>query len=245
MRFEIESTGEIKGGMIRKLKRSMSLGVFGKGVTTFLNPYSYLIARKNYYLFDEGCDRVFVDGQMLVFFLRVFGIRVRRYSFDMTSLAAIVFEEAEKLKKSTYFVGSEPGMARLAVSKIKKEYPSLIVSGVRDGFFSSSDELARFNKKLLSLNPDIVIAGMGTPIQEQFLVNLKASGWQGQGFTCGGFLHQTAKSGVEYYPYWMNKLHLRWLYRMYDEPNLVKRYFYYYPKFIVVFLLDMGQYRFK
>ena len=83
---------------------------------------------------------------------------------------------------------------------------------------------------------------MGTPLQEQFLLSLQASGWSGKGYTCGGFLHQTA-SQINYYPYWINRLGLRAFYRMYDEPKLVKRYFIDYPKAIVIIFYDLIKYR--
>ena len=81
-------------------------------------------------------------------------------------------------------------------------------------------------------------------MQEQFLIDLQKSGWQGVGYTCGGFLHQTAK-GIQYYPKWVNRLGLRAFYRMYDEPQLIKRYFIEYPKAIVIILGDLMKAKIK
>ena len=93
-----------------------------------------------------------------------------------------------------------------------------------------------------NLNPDIVICGMGTPLQEHFLADLQKLGWGGIGYTCGGFLHQTARD-IQYYPEWIDKYNIRWIYRIYDEPKLFKRYFWEYPKFFVYFIYDFYQYR--
>jgi exopolysaccharide biosynthesis WecB/TagA/CpsF family protein len=97
-------------------------------------------------------------------------------------------------------------------------------------------------ENIKELNPDIVVCGMGTPLQEQFLVDLQDTGWNGIGYTCGGFLHQTA-GDIQYYPKWVDKYNLRWVYRIYDEPVLFKRYFGDYPKFFWYFMIDYIEYK--
>ena len=62
---------------------------------TFLNPYSYLLARKEKELFEKF--NIFIDGMLLVKVLNLFGFKnIERQSFDMTSLAPIVFKKAIK-----------------------------------------------------------------------------------------------------------------------------------------------------
>ena len=79
-------------------------------------------------------------------------------------------------------------------------------------------------KKIVSLHPDILIIGMGIIKQEQFLSKVRDAGYQGIGFTCGGFIHQTAQDKAGYYPNWVDKYGLRFIYRMYKEPHTRKRY---------------------
>ena len=66
--------------------------------------------------------------------------------------------------------------------------------------------------------------GMGILMQEKFLLKVKDMRFQGVGFTCGGFIHQTAKNEIDYYPAWADRLNLRFIYRMYKEPHTRKRY---------------------
>ena len=49
-------------------------------------------------------------------------------------------------------------------------------------------------EKIAGLQPDFLIAGMGVLTQETFLLKIREAGFQGIGFTCGGFIHQTAKT---------------------------------------------------
>ena len=112
----------------------------------------------------------------------------------------------------------------------------------RHGYFSQDDDRSVVIKKIFQLDPDYVICGMGTPLQEYFLLDLKKEGWKGEGFTCGGFFHQTANR-IIYYPEWINRFGLRSFYRMYDEPKLIKRYFIDYPKAVVFILYDLVRFR--
>lgn len=210
---------------------------------TFLNPYSYLLARKNSDVFSQF-NQIYIDGIALVKILKLFGLAdVKRTSFDMTSLAPTVFEDAIETSKSIYFVGTKPGVINLAVENIRSLYPKLKIAGYRDGYFNGKSDRERVLKDIAELKPDIVVCGMGTPLQEKFLLDLQNHGWHGMGYTCGGFLHQIAKK-IEYYPKWTDKYHLRWAYRIYDEPKLFKRYFWEYPKFLFVFTYDYIKFRF-
>ncbi|MDD2943356.1 MAG: WecB/TagA/CpsF family glycosyltransferase [bacterium] len=208
-------------------------------LVTFLNPYSYLLARKNSELF-ERFDRVYPDGVILAKALGVIGLPSKRLSFDMTSLAPVVFRECLDRGVSLAVIGSELGVAEKAVAVWKTKFGrQLDVVYVRNGFFSNSSDVDDCYRDISSSGARVVIVGMGTPVQEQFLVGLVDSGWRGVGFTCGGFLHQTASKGQTYYPLWIDKLNLRWLYRMFDEPKLIKRYLMNYPIFIFAFVSDL------
>ncbi|BDV43440.1 teichoic acid biosynthesis protein A [Geotalea uraniireducens] len=205
-------------------------------LNTFLNPYSYLIARKSPELFNKF--NIYPDGIALVVFLRLFLLyKCERQSFDMTSLARVVFESAEQQGKSVYLIGTEDRYIIEAVSNISHMYSNLNICGFRNGFFYDQNDRSEALNDIYVMSPDIVVVGMGTPAQEQFLYDLWRIGWRGIGFTCGGFFHQSAKS-LDYYPCWMDKLHLRWLYRIFDEPKLFKRYAFQYPRFIWYFTLD-------
>ena len=206
-----------------------------KMITTFLNPFSYLLARSNKDQLSHF--NINIDGGLLVILLNLFGFKYKRKSFDMTSLAPVVFNDAIKNNKSIYFIGSKPIVIYLAIKNIQEQFPELNICGYRDGYISDNEMVVVLDV-INSLKADYVICGMGTPLQEQFLIDLKMSGWTGKGYTCGGFLHQTA-AGIKYYPNWVNTLGLRAFFRMYDEPKLIRRYFIDYPYAIVIILIDL------
>ncbi len=214
--------------------------VNNKKITTFLNPYSYLLARKEKMLFQYF--NIKIDGILLIKTSQLFGIKnITRESFDMTSLAPIVFKKAIEENKTLYFIGTKPKTIDKAIENILEEFPKLNIISFRDGYIKENERESLY-ENIKNLNPDIVICGMGTPLQEQFLVDLQHTGWNGMGYTCGGFLHQTAEN-IDYYPKWIDKYNIRWIYRIYDEPKLFKRYFWEYPKFFGYFIYDFYQYK--
>lgn len=196
----------------------------GKGIYTFLNPVSYLDALKHKNLF-AAFDGIFVDGGLLVKAIKgTYGKGVRRRSFDMTSLAPIVFSYAAKTDKSVAIVATKQEMVEKAVAELKGEFKRLNVCYYRNGYFKSEDEKEEEAKKIAALHPDILIVGMGIILQEEFLLKVRETGFQGLGFTCGGFIHQTALGKADYYPDWVDKHGLRFFYRMYKEPHTRSRY---------------------
>ncbi|HHQ6589409.1 MAG: WecB/TagA/CpsF family glycosyltransferase [Pseudomonadota bacterium] len=206
-------------------------------IYTFLNCYSYFIFRKNVQVFSEF-NGIYCDGIVFEKMMRSIKVRTSRVSFDMTSLAPVVFDYAQKNNETVILVGSEEGIVDKVKEHLSSEFQQLRIVDVRHGFFNNDGERYSYLTKVIEINPDYVIAGMGTPYQEKFLLDLKKLGWEGIGFTCGGFFHQTCNRGIKYYPNWMDRFNLRWAYRIWDEPKLAKRYFIYYPISIVAFYYD-------
>lgn len=209
---------------------------------TFLNPVSYLIARKLPAKYEEF-DYILADGWLFVAALRAVGVNTQRYSFDMTSLAPTVFNNAIKKEQSLFFIGAKPIEIQKFLSTIKNNFPGLQIVGYRDGYFKDPLERVETIRKIQALSPDIVVAGLGVPLQEMFLLDLRNAGWKGCGYTCGGFIHQTSKV-LHFYPAWVNKLHLRMPYRIIKEPHFRKRIPDYF-KFIFLFISDYWRYKTK
>lgn len=193
-------------------------------VYTFLNPVSYIEAMRHKDMFMQF-DGIYADGSILVKAIRIlYGRKVTRKSFDTTSLAADVFDYATKEGKSIYIVSSEQNSVEKAVNHIKERFNGIQVIGYRNGFFKNEEEKDLEIRKIISLNPDYLIVGMGVIKQEEFLLRAKEAGYQGIGFTCGGFISQIAQNNIDYYPAWVDRMNVRFLYRMYKEPHTRKRY---------------------
>ena len=191
---------------------------------TYLNPVSYLTALDNKELFGK-MDGIFADGGLLVKAIKlVYGKQVTRRSFDMTSMAPELFDYVAKHGKTIYIVASKREQVEKAVEIFHERYPKVKFAGYRNGYFASESEMDVEAKYIAKLNPDFLIVGMGALMQEKFLLKVKNAGYLGIGFTCGGFIHQTSRNAIDYYPAWVDKTNLRFVYRMWKEPHTRKRY---------------------
>lgn len=196
---------------------------------TFVNPASTYLARG-----DPGFpqtlqqfDRILPDGSGMVMAVRLLHqTNVARISFDNTSLAPIVFHIVAEKGLTLAICGSTNEVAEQAAERIVEGFQ------VRPLAFDGYAGLDATVDRLLLAKPTIVVIGMGAPLQETVLLNLKARGWQGVGFTCGGYIEQLAKR-YQYYPPWVDRWNLRFAYRLYQEPGrLWRRYLLQYPQFV-------------
>lgn len=217
---------------------------FVKGqLVTFINLYSYLFFRKKIMLFKKF-DTIYLDGIVMVWLMKIISRPLKRNSFDMTSIAPKVFENAELNRETVYFLGAKEKEIVAFVKMIEEAFPNLKIVGYNNGYFINKNAKEKVLNSITSISPDLLIVGMGTPYQEEILLEARKKGWHGTGYTCGGFFHQTTER-INYYPRIVDKLNLRWLYRIYDEPKLFKRYFLDYPKSFVLFTFDLIKYAFS
>ncbi len=227
--------GEINNSSWHTILEKLGEFEFRKGISSFVNPFSMLQLEENPDL-ANGINYWYVDGISLTKLLKTFfNIKVKRFSFDDTSVSPLVFSFAKKNNLSVAIIGTEQEFVTVAVDRIEKKH-GIKIDYFRNGYFSGEEEVNGVIKQILERKIKIVVCGMGTPHQEKFLIKLQNAGWLGYGFTCGGYLHQLAKK-EKYYPPFFDKYNVRWVYRIYDEPKLLKRYFFKYPLFLLKFLL--------
>ncbi len=199
-------------------------------LVTFVNPSAVPLARRSaaFRRSLHEFDFVLPDGVGMCLAVKwLHGLAAERVSFDSTSLAPAIFRLACTRNLRIVLVGGAPQVAETARARIAETFPGILISGSFDGF-GAIEAKAR---AVCELKPDIVICGMGSGRQESFLLELKLQGWQGWGFTCGGYLDQLSR-GITYYPPWVDASNLRWAYRLAREPGrLWRRYLIDYSYF--------------
>ncbi|MBX6960051.1 glycosyltransferase [Providencia rettgeri] len=207
-------------------------------IITFLNPVSFygFLDLPNKQLFDY----IFSDGFLLTKLHNIFlaSTKIERVSFDFSSIAGDVFSYAENQNLCIVIVGGNSSEVLQAKDKFLDLYPNLNIH-YRNGYFNNQQEIKEFILTLDKLNPDIIISGMGFPHQENFLIDCKiimSSSFIG--FTCGGFISQTALRTDYYHPI-IKKLGLRWLQRAFLHKHVRNRLLRDYPIFLFRYLKDI------
>jgi N-acetylglucosaminyldiphosphoundecaprenol N-acetyl-beta-D-mannosaminyltransferase len=188
-------------------------------LVTFANPLAIRIAASDsgYESDLRQMDLVFCDGIALALAARWIGAyAIKRVSFDSTSLAPRVFDYVRTRRLTLAFVGGRPGVAEVAAERIRANYPGIAIIAALDGYRPQAELIAR----LRQLDPQVVVCGMGAPRQEAFLAALARSGWRGVGCTCGGYFDHLGQR-FHFYPALVDRLNLRWLYRLGREPHRI------------------------
>jgi len=204
-------------------------------LVTFVNPLSVRIMmnQPGYAADLAAFDITFPDGNLLASSAsRQLRRVVARRSFDGNSIALEVFEFCRLNSLKIALIGGVDGVAAAAGAVFAKEF-AVDIAYARSGYFNGEPEVHQCHSEIKARSVDVVICGMGAPYQDRFLLGLKTSGWNGLGFTCGGYLDQ-ALTGVKYYPEWVNRFNLRAPYRLLREPRrLWRRYLIEYLPFMV------------
>lgn len=228
--------------LISKIKTSESsypVVVFNETgrIYTFINPYSYHLVRKKVELFGQ-MDGLFVDGMLMCLLCNIlYGLKIHRRSFDNTTVAKDLFSYLSHSRKSVYFVGASENEIVRSITNYRKAYPQMNIIGYRNGFFKTIEERKDTIEQIKRLSPDFLVVGMGAILQEEFLLEVKGEGFCGIGFSCGGYIRQSAE-GIEYFPKWIDKFNLRAFYRLYKEKGMFRRLYNVLLEFPVLFIYD-------
>lgn len=239
-KFKVCSPMETKSDTLKEILESIKqtdnklmnpvdcLSQNGSSLNLFLNHFSL---RKLYnYKHNYGSAEIFVDGFLLFRHLK---LRSRRYSFDFTSIANQFFKTIEENKMNALFIGGTIEESRSFYSKIKKNFPNCSIL-VMDGY--NNELIKQIENKIESTKTDIVVLGLGSPLQENigFMLYEKYKNSNLKIFTCGGFISQVGRTNdLNYYPKFF-KRRGRFLYRIFEQRGVLKRILVDYPMCILL-----------
>ena len=145
----------------------------GRAVISNVNVHAVNLAvqDEDFKRFIKTSQVVFCDGFGVKWAGRTLGgHRLHRLAFPdwFTEFAGMCAEQG----LSMFFLGARPGVAADAASALCDRIPALRLLGVHDGYFDKS-VTSRENRELVkainSLHPDILIVGLGMPIQEKWI----------------------------------------------------------------------------
>ncbi|GAA4772983.1 hypothetical protein GCM10023200_01720 [Actinomycetospora chlora] len=133
---------------------------------------------------------------------------------------------AEEAGLRIAFLGGAPGVGDRAAAEIVARHPRLEIS-VRDGYFDPA-EGSDGNEAILSwlndFKPDVLLVGMGMPLQEAWIARNYSRLTATVVCTVGGCMDYVAGE-QDLAPRWMGRLGVEWAYRLTRDPaRLWRRY---------------------
>lgn len=193
-----------------------------------VNVHGMNLAYENPWLcrFFNQAEIVFCDGAGIIIASRLLGYIIPEritYADWMWELASI----ANSVGYTMYLLGAKPLAVEKAAAQLRKRFPNIKILFVQNGYFNKepdSQENIAIVTSINSLQPNILILGMGMPMQERWLsenwghlnVNIALTGGAVFDYISGELIRP---------PRWMTKNGLEWLGRLIIEPRrLWKRY---------------------
>ena len=186
-------------------------------------------------------DLVLNDGSGVAVAARLQG---RRFPDNLngTDLLPMVLDIAAERGWRVYLLGARPGIAARARERLVARFPGLDIVEVRDGYFDAADERAIVDA-IRRANVDLLIVGMGNPLQERWLDEYAAATGARLSIAVGAFL-DFAAGAVPRAPRWMSRAGLEWMYRLKLEPRRMwRRYVLGNPLFLWRVVIDQTRRR--
>lgn len=148
-----------------------------------------------------------------------------------TDLCPMLFSRAQDNTR-IFLLGGKQDTVERAREKLAQTFPHLDFIGSYHGYFNE-DEESKVVTLLRKLKPQIVLVGMGNPLQVQFIDrHLDEAAFKSTLFLAiGGFMHYYSDE-LSRAPVWIRRFRLEWLYIVFQQPHKLKRYFLGIPLFI-------------
>jgi N-acetylglucosaminyldiphosphoundecaprenol N-acetyl-beta-D-mannosaminyltransferase len=122
----------------------------------------------------RAADLVYCDGEGVRLGARILGERLPE---RMTGADFVddLFAHLARCNARVAWIGGAPGVASRALAELERRHPGVIAAYAHDGFFAKdgvdSDTVL---DELAAAAPDIVLVGMGTPIQELWVTRYRS-----------------------------------------------------------------------
>lgn len=141
-------------------------------------------------------------------------------------------EISQRKAHSWYLLGSKESSLHKAVDVLNEKYPGLKIAGHHHGYLDANNTkevVADIQEK----SPDILILGMGMPIQEKFL-DTHYSQLKFNVALTGGAIFDYISGDFKMTPDIYYRFKLEWFYRFMQQPKrLFRRYFIGIPLFFI------------
>ena len=203
-----------------------------RGQVVTINPEMLEYAQKNadFANIIKNAELVIPDGIGVQLGLKILGHNVKR-------IPGIEFAKrmlAEFEGHPVALIGAKPEIIQKTVENLKKEFPKLNLVYVQDGYFADTEKVLN---ETADKKPELVLAALGSPKQEEFIYALKNRLPQTLMIGVGGSF-DVWSGVVERAPEIYQKLGLEWLYRTLKEPKRFKRIFPALPLFVLKVLKE-------
>ena len=189
----------------------------------FLNAHCFNVAQKDkrYRAALENCTVLLNDGVGVDIAGKLAGVSFPE-NMNGTDLIPEFFSYARDHGLAVYCMGSTDEVIERAARIFERDYPDLTLAGYSNGFFDNSDEVVT---RINASGADMLVLGMGVPLQEIWTDEHLAQLYSVRLCICGGAIFDFVSGNVMRAPPLVRRLKMEWLFRLAQEPRrLFSRY---------------------
>jgi N-acetylglucosaminyldiphosphoundecaprenol N-acetyl-beta-D-mannosaminyltransferase len=187
-------------------------------IVFFVNVHSLHLARKDPHLLRciNTADLVLPDGSGLALAGRLFGHPIRE-NVNGTDFLPQVLAHARDHGWTVFFLGGKQDTVERCGKTIEATFPGIRIAGVHHGH-CTEEERSSVTAQINALRPDILLVGMGTPVQESWIVQNAPLLATGICFGVGGLFDFLAGDKPRA-PIWLRRAGLEWAFRFLHDPG--------------------------
>lgn len=137
-----------------------------------------------------------------------------------TQLSNMIVEHASQKGEKVFLLGGADGVAELAAKKLSKIYPQLQISwysGAQTVRLEKNEEASMTIAKINAYEPDYLLVAYGSPWQDMWIEDNRKYLRVRVAIGVGGTLDEWA-GVVALCPDWLDRIGLKWLYRLVIQP---------------------------
>ncbi|MFT5295174.1 MAG: beta-1,4-glucosyltransferase [Colwellia sp.] len=244
------------GRVVKKLKKTKYLSLFGlrvkntsmkeavdwitKGQTKnsetqvgfFINVNSINLSISQPKFFNQlsKANALFADGSGMRLAAKKAGFLLNGNN-NGTDMLPHLCKSCVESKQSLYFFGAKPGIAEKAANTLRAKYAELNIVGTEHGY-NENKTSEQIIEAINNSGCDVLLVAMGTPVQEQWLLEHKDKLHCKTALAVGG-LFDFYSGNISRSPMWLREIGMEWVWRLMQEPrNKFNRYVIGNPLFL-------------
>ncbi|MBS4195721.1 WecB/TagA/CpsF family glycosyltransferase [Lederbergia citri] len=200
-----------------------------KSFSTFIvtaNPEIVMKARKfpDFYKVISSADLITPDGIGIVYASKILGqsLKERVAGYDLLH-SLLEYREIQGIPTKVFLLGSKTEVVEAASMKLESLYRKVSIMGTHHGYFEKdSEEEISILEQISREKPDLLLVGLGSPKQEEFIHRFKNECGATVMIGVGGCF-DILSGRIQRAPALFRKCGLEWFYRLLCEPSRIKR----------------------